>query len=151
LYSRLVLHDLGVTGAGIPIQPLPTTHFIIFTYVLVISCGFFSPPYSQPSGRSSSSARQQYISVYPSSHGRAPPGRISSPSRGSDDNVGVSLTQPRFLQWARKNPFSNMRNSRIDEGIELQDRRTDVVDVPLGQARPVSPFFLSRRSTLYIM
>jgi WD40 repeat protein len=66
-------------------------------------------------------------------------------------NLGDSLTQPRFLQWARRNPFFNTRNSRIDEDIELQDRRTDVIDVPLGQARPVSPFFLSGRSTLYIM
>jgi hypothetical protein len=41
LYSRLVLHDLGATGAGIPIQALPRTHFLILTYVLVISCGFF--------------------------------------------------------------------------------------------------------------
>jgi hypothetical protein len=34
-----------------------------------------------------------------------------------------------------------MRNSRIDEGIELQERRTDVVDVPLAERRLVSLLF----------
>ncbi|KAJ8581476.1 hypothetical protein M405DRAFT_868645 [Rhizopogon salebrosus TDB-379] len=84
-----------------------------------------------PSGRFPSST--QYISPYPSSHGRAPPQRIPLPSRGNDDNSGVSLTQPRFLQWARKNPFSNTRNSRIDESIELQERHTEIVDAPFNK------------------
>jgi hypothetical protein len=40
LYSRLVLHDVRETGAGILIQALPTTH-IILTYVFKISSGFY--------------------------------------------------------------------------------------------------------------
>jgi hypothetical protein len=39
LYSRLVLHDVRETGAGIRIQALPTTH-IILTYVLQSSFSF---------------------------------------------------------------------------------------------------------------
>jgi hypothetical protein len=31
-----MLHDVGATGAGIPIQALPMTHLIILTYVLGI-------------------------------------------------------------------------------------------------------------------
>jgi hypothetical protein len=32
-----MLHDLGATGAGIPIQALPTIHLISITYVFKIS------------------------------------------------------------------------------------------------------------------
>jgi hypothetical protein len=35
-------HDLGATGAGIPIPALPTTHLISITYVFRISSGSFS-------------------------------------------------------------------------------------------------------------
>jgi hypothetical protein len=41
LYSRLVLHDVGETGAGIPIQALPMTRLIILMYVVRISSDFF--------------------------------------------------------------------------------------------------------------
>ncbi|KAJ8580609.1 kinase-like protein [Rhizopogon salebrosus TDB-379] len=89
-----------------------------------------------PSGRSPSSARQQYISPHLSSHGRAPPGRmiISSPSRANNYNTETIPTQP-FLQLAR-NLFSNTQNSRVDEGIELQESHTEVVDVLPVRAVP---------------
>jgi hypothetical protein len=99
---------------------------------------------------SSSSAHQQHISTNISAHQRAPPGRFSSPFRGNNDDAGSSPTQPRFREWARTH-FSTTPNRRHDGGIELPERRTEVVDVPLGQARPVSPFFFpSRRSTRHI-
>jgi transposase InsO family protein len=37
-----MLHDLGATGAGIPIQALPMTHLISITYVFKISSRSFS-------------------------------------------------------------------------------------------------------------
>jgi hypothetical protein len=37
-----MLHDLGATGAGIPIRALPTTHLISITYVFRISSTSFS-------------------------------------------------------------------------------------------------------------
>ena len=97
--------------------------------------------YSQLSGRASSSARQQYISPRPSSHGLTPHGPVSSQSQGNDHNASGLPTQPRFLQWARGNTLFNMRNSRIREGSALQERRTEVVDVPLAQRKLVSPLF----------
>jgi phage protein D len=73
------------------------------------------------------------------------------PPRRNNYNTEDIPTHPRFLQWAR-NPFLNMRNCQIDEGIKLQERRTEVVDAPLGQARPVSPFFPIRTfESTYVM
>jgi hypothetical protein len=89
---------------------------------------------------SPSSERQQHVSAHISPHQRASPGRISSLSGGNNDNASGSPSQPSFLEWAR-NSFFNTRNRQNDEGIELAERRTEAVDVPLGQARPVSPFF----------
>jgi hypothetical protein len=71
------------------------------------------------------------------------------PSRHNNYNTEDIPTQLRFLQWAR-NSFLNIRNSRIDEGVELREHSTGVVDVPLGQARPVSPFFPSGHLTLHM-
>ncbi|KAJ8589878.1 kinase-like protein [Rhizopogon salebrosus TDB-379] len=93
-------------------------------------------------------ARQQYGSAHLSSHQHAPPGS-TSPSRRNNYNIEDIPTQSRFLQLTR-NPFFNTRNSRIEEGIELQERRTEVVDVPFGQAVPVSPFFPTGRSILLV-
>jgi hypothetical protein len=94
-----------------------------------------------------SSARQQYDSAHLSSHIHALPGR-TSPSRRNDYNTEDIPTQPRFLRWARS-PFFN---SQINEGIELRERRREIVDVPLGQGRPVSPFFPIRMfDSTYIM
>jgi len=45
------------------------------------------------------------------------------------------------MQWARRNTLFNTRNSQIREGSELQERRTEVVDVPLAQRKLVSPLF----------
>jgi hypothetical protein len=149
LYFRPVLHDVRETGAGIPMQALPITHFIILTYVFTISFSCYSPPYSQPSGRSLSSAHQQYVSPHLSSHGRAPPGRIS-PLQRIDHNTSNTPIQPRFLGWAR-NPFFNMQNRGNDKGIELHERRAAVVDVPLAGGKPVSsPFLHLGHSTLHI-
>jgi hypothetical protein len=55
--------------------------------------------------------------------------------------VGDSPTQPRFLRWTRRNTFFNPQNSRIREDIELQERRTEAVHVPLAERRLVSPLF----------
>jgi hypothetical protein len=97
----------------------------------------------------SPSSERQQLSAHISPHQRAPPGRISSLSGANNDNASGSPSQPSFLEWAR-NPFFNTRNRQNDEGIELAERRTEAVDVPLGQARPVSPFFSHLDVRLYI-
>jgi hypothetical protein len=44
-----------------------------------------------------------------------------------------------------------MRNSRIDEGIELQERQTELVDVPFAKGAAVSsPSFSTLDIRLYI-
>jgi hypothetical protein len=88
-------------------------------------------------------------SAHLASHQHALPGR-TSPSRRNNYHAEDLPTQPRFLQWAR-NPFTYTRNSRIDEGVELHERRTEGADVSLGQATPVSSFlFPYKCSTLHI-
>ncbi|KAJ8582143.1 kinase-like protein, partial [Rhizopogon salebrosus TDB-379] len=79
-------------------------------------------------------AHQQYGSAHLSSHQHALPGR-TSPSRRNNYNIEDIPTQSRFLQLPR-NLFFNTRTSQIDEGIGLQERRTEVADVPFGQAAP---------------
>jgi hypothetical protein len=112
---------------------------------------FFLTPYSQLSGGqiiSSPSAHRQHISVHKSSHQHVPPGRISSLSRGNNDNAGGSLTQPHVLDWAR-NLFFITQNRQRDEGIEFPEHRPIVVDVPPTRGKAVSHLFhISRISTL---
>jgi hypothetical protein len=56
--------------------------------------------------------------------------------RKNDNNDSQDVPRPRFLEWA-KNAFFNPSRRRNDEGIELQEPRTAVVDVPFTRGKHV--------------
>ncbi|OAX44272.1 Cullin repeat-containing protein [Rhizopogon vinicolor AM-OR11-026] len=71
--------------------------------------------------------------------GRTLLGRVFSSLRRTHDNIHDTLPRPGFSDWVRS-PFPLMPRRRNDEGIEQQDRRPTVVDVPFtrGKRRNVS-------------
>src|SRR5882757_804762 len=99
---------------------------------------FSSPPYSQPSRRRSLSPRRHHVVGYLSSDGRTLLDRLSL-FRLNHYNTQDVTPRARLLEWAG-NPFSRTPH-RHDEGIELQDRRSAVVDVPFTRGKQVSPLF----------
>lgn len=56
--------------------------------------------------------------------------------------------RPSFLEWARSSHFK-WPGRQNDEGVELLERRSAIVDVPFAKLKHVSaPFFHLTRSTL---
>jgi len=143
-----MLHNGRVRGAGgtilIPIDRYPQvfsmTHLVILPYVIRISC--FSPlyPYSQPFTRPaiSSAAARQHVAGHRSSDRRGIPGRLSSLFRRNNYNAHDTTPRPRLLEGVL-NPFSRTPRRRHHEGMELQEHRPTVVDVPFTRGNPVSP------------
>ncbi|OAX34048.1 WD40 repeat-like protein [Rhizopogon vinicolor AM-OR11-026] len=109
-----------------PDQPLPP--------------GFFDdsrrlPPPSRRRPLSSSSARQRHVAGHLSSDGHTLLDRLSSILRRNNHNTPDALPPLRFMEWAQ-NPFFNSPRRRDDEGLELQERLPEVVDVPFTAGKP---------------
>ncbi|KAJ8586339.1 hypothetical protein M405DRAFT_823556 [Rhizopogon salebrosus TDB-379] len=93
-----------------------------------------SPHHPHLSRRSPPSAHENHVSQHLSSHRRAPLGRIS-PLLRNNHNTDDTPTQPHFLGWVRDLFFRTRSRRYVDEGIELQERHTEVVDIPFARRR----------------
>ena len=97
-------------------------------------CYLYQP--SRTRHLSPSSSGQHHITVHPSPHRRTHLDSLFSLFQRNSYNTHDAPPRLHFLEWVRST-FVHFPRGRNDEGVELQDRRLEVVDVPFTRGKPV--------------
>ena len=96
---------------------------------------------------SPSSSGQHHITGHPSPHRRTHLDNLFSLFHRNNYNTHDAPPRASFFEWART-VFVHLPRGRNDEGVELQERRLAVVNVPFTRGKPVSlSFFHLKHST----